>query len=153
MLQFRHAITPFYWRRGPTSLYKGQNIIDQSTIISVPFMEDPDDPDDYTSKYYAQARQLASSTFTSDGINAIKVRSNDARRFAWSSLFADWHRIESDPRSFCKRKVISTNKFHEKPSKKNCPQPECEDILCRPIPSHQRYSQRLEARKHPDQGR
>jgi hypothetical protein len=82
---------------GPTSKFEGDYIVDQSITIPVPFMEDPNDPDDSTGKYYAQARSLGSFSPDASGMNAIKFRSNNAKLFAWSSLFGDWHRIENNP--------------------------------------------------------
>jgi hypothetical protein len=126
VLQFRHSIAPFYLRRRPTSMYEGQHIVDQSIIIPVPFMEDLDDPDDSTGKYYAQARQLASSTFTSDG---IKVRSNNARVFAWSSLFADWHRVESDPNLSAKEKLLQPTNLMRSQVKRTAPSPSVRKLV------------------------
>jgi hypothetical protein len=129
VLQFRYVITSFYLRRGPTSMYEGQHIVDQSIRIPVPFMEDPNDPDDSTGKYHAQARSLASSTFTNDGMNAIKVGSNNARMFAWSSLFGDWYCIESDHNLSPKEKLTRQTNLMRTRVKRTAPSPRVRKLV------------------------
>jgi hypothetical protein len=98
---------------------------------SRPFHGGSNDPDDSTGKYYAQARSLASSTFSTgaSGMNAIKVRSNNAKLFAWSSLFGDWHRIETNPLLYPKQKQAQQTALMRSQVKRIAPSPRVRTLV------------------------
>ena len=130
VMDFRHCITPFYLRRGPTSRFDGDYIVDQTISIPVPFMEDPNDPDDGSGKYYAAAKSLGSGySPDANGMNAIKARSNYAKLFAWSSLFGKWHGIENNPALSAKQKQIQQTTLMRAELKRTPPSPRVRTLV------------------------
>jgi hypothetical protein len=130
VMDFRHCITPFYLRRGPMSRFDGDYIVDQTISIPVPFMEDPNDPDDGSGKYYAEAKSLGSGYSTdANGMNAIKARSNYAKLFAWSSLFGKWHDIENNPALSAKPKQIQQTTLMRAELKRTAPSPRVRTLV------------------------